>query len=151
MNRRCKYACVIASLLALIVCVIWLVQRSERGPIQYDNYDRIQPGMTKAEVIQLLGCLPGDHSTRKIHLKAKLLDGSEAYSLASFEHFEEPINEREMTCIWLGDRGAIAVTFDLQADRVCEKFYAEGRHLPSRWWLAIERLLGRDVPWVAPG
>ena len=149
MNRRCKYACVVAALVGLFVCAIWLVQRWDRGPIQYGNFECVRPGMTKAEVIQLLGCLPGDHSTGKVHLKGKLPDGTDAYFPASIQDFEEP-TEREMTCIWLGDRGAIAVTFDVLADRVCEKDYVEGRRLPGRWWLAIERFLGRDVPWVAP-
>lgn len=150
MNRRRQYLCVVVVLSGLLAGAFWLAQLWERSPIRYESFARIQVGMSKVEVVQLLGCPPGNHSTGQVHVKGKLLDGSSAYLPVVLQDFEEAADAGEVMCIWLGDHGAITVTFDLLADSVCQKDYAEGRRLPGMWWLAIERFLGRDVPWVAP-
>jgi hypothetical protein len=136
----------------LILGGLFVFQPWSRGPLRYDNFERIQKGMTKAKVLELLGCAPGDYSTGPVHLKLRFADGSVHYIRASFDVFEYEQDETAQvpaltparTSLWFGDRGMLLVVFDSESGFVVAKQCRSGRRLPPDWWLAIERRLGLD-------
>jgi hypothetical protein len=146
MKRRCFRVFVCGLALGLLALAgWWLLGGWQRGPIRYENFERIALGMTEAEVALLLGCAPGDYSTGTVHLKIKLADGTDAWQEERFEDFDvvDADGAARRHLLWFGDRGMIGVMLDREG-RVCDKGFERGRRLPPDWWLALERLVGRD-------
>jgi len=75
------------------VCFASGTWRWTRDPIRYDNFKKIQSGMTIAQVVQLLGCQPGDYGSLKNHWVCVC---------AGFGNY--PVH-------WRGSRGTIIVIF----------------------------------------
>lgn len=148
LNFRWKSLWAVATILGLLVLFVFSFRHLwARSPIHYENFNQIVQGMTKAEVVRLLGCSPGNHSTGQVHIVDRFPDGMNAYFPVVLPDYEVTTDgEQGKTYIWLGDHGVIAVTFGLPDDRVCRKGYVEGRRLPCTWWPRIEHLLGRNVP-----
>ncbi len=129
--------------LALAVLALWALNASDRGPIRYENYEKIQPGMTRGDVVRLLGCASGDYSTGPVHARMHLADGSLAFTqvhAGGWSDVDPPFGNWNE---WLGDSAMVAVAFDNE-DRVIRKDFYTVRRLPPAWWLAVERTLGLD-------
>jgi hypothetical protein len=145
MKKRRRYLLVAGFLLsALCVGGYSIYESIAGGPIRYRNFEKIQEGMTLAEVEGLLGCPPGNYATGRLYMRVVQHDGSIFYApMIGFALCSQGINDPALgTCYgWHGDRGTISVVVD-GADRVVRADYCEGRRLPSPWRLALERKLG---------
>lgn len=75
----------------------------QKGPIRYENFERIKDGMTKAEVEALLGCSPGDYRTGKVRFVD--LPPKSFHGLPRCNGLTPTFN------MWEGDQGDIIVTF----------------------------------------
>ena len=141
-RRRYLWLAVLAIGLLSLIAVL-LYQPWDRGPIRYENFERIHEGMPRDEVEALLGCRHGDYTTGPVHLKATLLDGHKQYTRAAFSELWPGEQELGTLELWYGDRGLIGVTFE--ADKsVLRKEFWPGRRLPSDWWLFLEWRLGLE-------
>jgi hypothetical protein len=120
-------------------------QMRNRCPIRYENFDKIQRGMSKAEVEAILGCEPGNYSTGPVHAKFTRADGS-----TDFFAFNSPESSGHHDWVseywnsWHGDRGYIQVEYDRQTNTVTDMTFIPGRRIPSEWWMFMERNLGFD-------
>ena len=117
MTRRRLLAGVVVALAVAVLVPAALrfragAQRLARGRlIDWDNFDRIDVGMTRQEVESILGGPPGDFTTRRM-----LFFSARTGRAASWE-------------LWAADRGQIEVEFD-EADIVQAKYFAEGVPVP---------------------
>lgn len=93
-------------------------------PIRYQNFDRIQEGMTRAEVETLLGCPPGDHTTGPVEFDS---DDMGILIIALDMRQGRWLKE------WDGDQGNIMVSFD-DEDVVQWKYLLPGRRPRPAWW-----------------
>src|SRR5262245_14597104 len=76
----------------------FLLPAPQSPPINWESFERIQTGMSRAEVEKILGNQPGDYTTGDIeNIGLKSNDNGLPSRWASR---------------WLGDRGLIAVAFD---------------------------------------
>ena len=144
MSRR-RWFCVLSGLLlGLIVFAGFCVyQARDRGPIRYENLDKVQVGMTLAEVEKLLACPPGNHASGP--MQAKFVAGPEesGYLDMPFSRAEVPAMRGGTIFIWHGDRGEINVEFD-EEKRVVRADHHQGRRIPSAFWRYLERKLDLD-------
>jgi hypothetical protein len=84
-------------------------------PVNPAAYERIEKGMTKAEVEAILGGPPGDYRTRP---------GRETYLPLPILSPEEEVWPVER---WQGDEGAVHIYFDSYGVRVREKEFEEAQ------------------------
>lgn len=95
-----------------------------RSPISYRNFDSIEVGMTRGEVVKLLGCEPGDYTSGEMSYPSLNCTGILPPSQAILR--------------WEGDQGFVVVYLDGD-DRVVAKLRLPGersrwRNPNSPWW-----------------
>jgi hypothetical protein len=145
MNKRRWYLLVGAfALAALIVVGYYVCESIDDGPIRYRNFEKIQEGMTLANVEDLLGCPPGNYTTGRLYMKVVQKDGSNSYQpMIAIGLHSYGITDPGLGAWhgWHGDRGQITVVVD-EEGKVSRADYCVGQRLPPDWRLALERKLG---------
>ena len=116
-----------AGVLAFLACAAVQLVLPKPPRISQASCDRIQPGMTRAEVEALLGAPPGDYETGR---RGIVLDLYGSGVLMREGRREE----------WGGDEGFIQVGFDEDERVLWKRFVPTGRR-----WNVIERWLGRSL------
>jgi hypothetical protein len=135
-------------LLGLLVLGAVTFQAWDRGPIRFENVEKIRAGMATDEVVALIGCDPGVHATGPIYVKGPRPDGSLTFFEVTIDeqHFNvvRKSDEQGELWTWFGDRGCIVVTFD-RAMRVAHVESVRARRsMPSAWQQFLERNFGFD-------
>ena len=143
-KRRWLLGISVVGLAFLVASSLWVYFRSNHGPIRYENFEKIQEGMTRDEVEELLGCAPGDYTTGPVDFSNGRQRGfvlGVDMSFGTILVYEIDLRRLPVRAVWEGDRGTITVTFDSDG-KVQDQAYTKGRPLPPRWWLWFERALG---------
>lgn len=142
MNKRRWFLLLVVLLLGLVILVgVGVQQTRDPGPIRYANLDRIQAGMSMADVEKLLGCPPGNYASGPLQRKLVAADGESAYISIDFLQSESPAMRGGTIFVWLGERGEISVEFDHEK-KVIGKEHHKGRRVPAAWWRYLEQKLG---------
>jgi hypothetical protein len=97
---------------ALVAAMLLPLCRADGAGVSWTNYCRIQPGMTRAEVEQLLGVPPGGYCAERTRLAS---DPPLAPELEGGE-------------LWVTDNGGIVVAFD-----------DSGRAIAKGWLKPLDR------------
>jgi hypothetical protein len=119
LRRRFWVLGLLLTVLALGASIPWFFQTSRLDPIQYQNYDQLRPGMTRAEVEQVLGGRPGRYCTGPVKPFKPRITNTASYPPA------------EEFCEWEGDCDRICLGFDKDG-RLCA-MHGEWRERPSMW------------------
>jgi hypothetical protein len=126
--RRRRLSLALAGLIVLSIVTIALWPWPDRAT--RENYDRIEVGMTRAEVVALLGP-SGDYTTRRLSLDPRVF--------AELNPEEWKITENHKREEWFGDGGLLGVQYDSDS-RVRAAIYM------GVWWekrTRLENLLWR--------
>ena len=127
----------------LILVAVGVHQARDRGPIRYANLDKIEGGMSMAEVEELLGCPPGNYASGPMQRKLVAADGESVWVSMDFSQSEFLAKRGGTIFVWFGDRGEISVEFD-EESKVIGKEHYRGRRVPAAWWQYLEQALGFD-------
>jgi hypothetical protein len=99
MRDRKSVGCVVIVVTVVIVVGAYKLTRPQPpAKVTRENFARIHPGMTRAEVMIILGP-PGDYMTGPARLNPALVKKAQE---AAGERFS----------VWFGDEGAVRVDFD---------------------------------------
>jgi hypothetical protein len=132
MSKRKRLAAVLVAvaLAGVAAAVLWPWPRVSRA-----RYDRIQLGMSRAQVDALLGA-PGDYTTGRTCVSARAepawAGAPEAWIGAATE-------------AWSGDEGTIWVAFDASGRVAAKRFQTGERWEPSRFEKFLHRLKYGEV------
>jgi hypothetical protein len=115
--------------LAVVVAVVVLFTLAD-GPVGRASYDKIQVGMSREEVVAIIGLPPGNHAT-------------DFYTAVSAERIGHSVGGESLS--WISNTGMIEVGLDDQK-KVCSNAYwrLEAQHsLRAKlrsWWSSIAKL-----------
>jgi hypothetical protein len=134
MRRRMLWSVALFGSLTAGAIVLLLVADGPR--IDRERFDCIQRGMTRAEVIALLGAPPGDYTFRK--------DPGAFYSnnIVTGAVISLGWTRDE----WIGDGGRIKVTLDREGKVILASFYETGACPDRTAWERVQRFLSRTFP-----
>lgn len=134
---RCRRRTLILAASCTVICMLlaWLFfPRS--GRINRAGFERIEEGMTRQEVEEILGSAPGDFTVVKNPM-APLVTWLRPLDAKNWPW------ERQQ---WLSDAGEIEVTFDCEG-KVIHKYFDDMQSQPNRTALeVIERFRSRIIP-----
>jgi hypothetical protein len=101
-----KRLLILAALLVSIGLACLLVWPRSEAPnqIRHDTFDKIEKGMTRAAVVQLLGVAPGDYVTKQLSFVRPI--GKQLMAEAFL-----PKRADETEEVWMGNGGKITVWF----------------------------------------
>jgi hypothetical protein len=122
---------VILLLVAALVLAVLLFLTADDGPIGLARYNRIQGGMSKDEVLAIIGLPPGNHST-------------DFYTSVSVEQSSESKEGVVGEVCWISNTGMITVGLDDQ-ERVRWKSFHRLETQGSwqvklrSWWWAVRK------------
>jgi hypothetical protein len=120
--------------------LLWLLLPPLKSPVTRAAFERIRPGMTLAEVEEVLGGPPGHYETGEVDLDLSRGTGEFFNIHLSMEVL---LGKRQFRHEWWkGDEGLAWVCFDEQG-RVVTKEFTPGRRVPSSPWERVRLWLKR--------
>jgi hypothetical protein len=122
MRKRMLGLVLLAAFTALMTFVGWRTFASPGCRINQDNFDQIREGMSQADVEAILGVPPGYHGTRRAVVSPRRELHPAIFTQGGIT---VTLDAGEVTTKgWVGDDGAILLTFDA-AGRVIHKSIPE--------------------------
>ena len=127
MRRRQKLMLAVLGL--GLILGMWTLLSPESGTITQEQFDRLQTGMTQADVEELLGRSPQDEARYEATIWIPQPDGSVVSAFVSrgpwpgrFSFFDDAIDSQPQR-IWFSKTGLIAVQFDNEG-RLTDKYFS---------------------------
>jgi hypothetical protein len=130
---RSRRRLILASIVGLLLFGYFLLWLTSPGPgMNRRGFDLIQPGMSEAEVIAILGAEPGDYITGKVEVEWRL-SLSEFSLRMPIADFRANASNEEASGVtglteWYSDEGIIRIRFDadgLVQDKAFRRVFPE--------------------------
>jgi hypothetical protein len=106
--------------LGVLALLLWPRRVVPENRISQDGFERLEKGMTRQAVEEVLGVPPGDYVTEPVHFVRPV-------GQVLIADLRRPPDGPETEVIWQGNGGRIVVWFD-ERETVARKIY-----LPAAW------------------